>query len=168
MNKIGAVLVLVLSFSFAARPERVRADANPGFEKLKSLVGEWEGKDTDDKPVLVSYKIVSGGTTVMETLNPSSESEMITMYNMDGEQVALTHYCNANNQPRMRTVPNAVGPVELDFVFVGATNLADPGVGHMHRLVFTFQDQDHFTQEWTWRERGKADALKIFRFSRKQ
>lgn len=168
MKYVAGTLLLVLTLSSATGILRARVDANPGFEKLKILVGEWVGQDTQGNPVRVSYKMVSARTALLETLSPGGESEMVTVYTMDGDQVALTHYCSANNQPRMRTVPNAGDANELDFSFVGATNLANPGVGHMHRLVIAFQDDDHFTQEWTWREQGHADKLEIFRFTRKK
>ncbi|MBZ5497177.1 MAG: hypothetical protein LAP85_12300 [Acidobacteriia bacterium] len=168
MKKTAGIGLWILTLSLVSGMSRARGDANPGFDKLRMLVGEWEGKDAQEKPVRVSYKMVSAGTALLETLSPGGESEMVTIYTMDGDAVALTHYCSANNQPRMRTVPNAGDPNELDFTFVGATNLADPGVGHMHRLAITIQDGDHFTQEWTWRERGKADTIEIFRFTRKK
>ena len=38
--------------------------SNAGFEKLKSLAGEWEGKATDGKPVKATYKVTSGGSAV--------------------------------------------------------------------------------------------------------
>ena len=168
MSKAVGTAILTLALSLTPAMGHARADANPGFEKLKMLVGEWDGTDAQGKSVRVSYKLVSAGTTLLETLSPDGESEMITLYTMDGDQVALTHYCSANNQPRMRTMPNAGDADELDFSFVGATNLANPGVGHMHGLVISFQDRDHFTQEWTWRERGQADKVEIFRFARKK
>jgi hypothetical protein len=86
---------------------------NPGFEKLKTRVGDWEGKNAEGKPARVSYKIVSSGTAVMETLDPEGEMEMVTVYTQDLDQVAVTHYCSANNQPRMRTTTNPPKPSEL-------------------------------------------------------
>ena len=38
--------------------------AIPQLDKLKSLVGNWEGKSTDGKTNNASYKLVSGGTAV--------------------------------------------------------------------------------------------------------
>jgi hypothetical protein len=168
MKNAAGLSLLILTLGLAPGTVRAHTDANPGFEKLKTLVGEWEGQDAQGNPVRVSYRMVSAGTALQETLRPGGESEMVTLYTMDGDEVALTHYCSANNQPRMRTMPNTGDPNELAFSFVGATNLANPGVGHMHRLVVSFQDEDHFTQEWTWRERGQADKVEIFRFTRKK
>ena len=63
--------------------------------------------------------------------------------------MAVTHYCSAGNQPRMRTVAIAATPAKLDFSFVGGTNMGSPSAGHMYRLVGAFEDNDHFAQTWT-------------------
>ena len=55
---------------------------------------------------------------------------------------------------------------QLAFSFVGASNLPSSEAGHMHSLVVTLEDSDHFTQKWTWRENG-GDKTEVFRFRRK-
>lgn len=110
---------------------------------MKMLVGEWEGKAENGTAVRVSYRLVSGGTALMESLQPVGEPEMVTLYTADGDHLALTHYCSANNQPHLRTAPISGGPQKLDFSFVGATNLASPAASHIHHLVVTFEDNDH-------------------------
>lgn len=141
---------------------------NPGFDKLKTLAGNWEGKTSEGKPVRVSYKVVSAGAAVLETLDPEGEMEMVTVYTRDVDQVALTHYCAANNQPRMRTKVNPPDPAELDFQYTGATNLKTPGEGHMVRLVLVLEGSDRLTQKWTFREEGKSDHTEVFQFNRKK
>lgn len=166
MKKVTWLLLCLSGFAFCLCPPVVRAADNPGFDKVKTLVGDWEGKAPDGKPVRVSYRLVSSGTALMETLGPGGESEMVTIYTADADRVALTHYCNANNQPRMRSAPVGGIPQKLDFSFVGATNLASPTAGHMHNLTVTFEDKDHFTQMWTWRE-GLKERTTTFHFTRK-
>ena len=163
--RIGLALWL-LTFALCPRPAAAQASANPGFEKLKALAGEWDGKTQDGKAVHVSYKLVSNGTALMETLAPSEEAQMITMYHPDGTSVGMTHYCNENNQPQMRTAPVAGSVNQLAFHFVRATNLTSPADGHMVGLVMVFEDNDHFTQKWTFRKAGK-DMTEAVRFTRK-
>ncbi len=158
--------LLLLTFALCHRPAAAQATANAGFDKLKTLVGEWEGKTKDGKTVHASYKLVSNGTGLLETLSPPDESEMVTVYHRDGSSVGMTHYCSGNNQPQMRTAPVAASVNQLTFNFVRATNLASPAAGHMHNLVVTFEDKDHFTQKWTWRENGRA-MTEAFHFTRK-
>ena len=168
MKYPSVVLCLVLGLCLVPASGRAQTPTNPGFEKLKTLVGDWEGKSTEGKPVRVSYRIVSSGTALLETLDPKGEMEMVTVYTQDLDQVAATHYCAANNQPRMRTTVNPPNPSELDFQFTGATNLKSPGEGHMHRLVIVLEGNDSFSQKWTFQEQGKPDAAEVFNFIRKK
>ena len=165
MKRLGSMFLFSLALIFAAGPVAAQKNANPGYEKLKALVGEWEGKTADGKSVQVSYQLVSGGTALLETLQPPGDATMVTLYVPDGNRVAVTHYCSAGNQPRMRTVAIATTPAKLDFSFVGGTNLTS-SAGHMHRLVVAFEDNDHFAQTWTWQEKGQ-DKAETFRFARK-
>jgi hypothetical protein len=155
-----AVCALVAGFA--------RGQAKPagGFEQLKSLVGEWEGMLSDGGTAHVSYQLVSGGTALLERLQHGSEPAMVTMYTADGDRVAMTHYCNAGNQPQMHTTPITGETKVFSFNFVRATNLASPEAGHMDHLVVTLLDKDHFSQAWTWKEKGKTRTA-VFKFTRK-
>lgn len=157
------LLVALLLLAGSAAPQSKPAT---GFDRLKSLAGEWEGKAESGKSVRVSYKIISGGSGLLETLAPSDETEMLTVYNPDGNDIVLTHYCAAGNQPRMRAQQSTPGSQELAFAFQDATNLASPEAGHMHKLAIRFEDNNHFTQRWTWRDHGK-EIVEVFHFTRK-
>ena len=43
--------------------------SQPAFEQLKSLEGAWEGAGPEGTPVRISYKVVSEGSAVMETID---------------------------------------------------------------------------------------------------
>jgi hypothetical protein len=141
--------------------------ANPGFEKLKALAGEWQAKKDDGQLVTASYQLSSGGTSLMETLMPAKEPNMITMYHLNGDKLMMTHYCSLGNQPRMSAEVPTGEVKKLNFSFVDATNMAKPSDGHMHKLTFTFQDKDHFTQEWVMSHDGKEMPV-TFNFERKK
>jgi hypothetical protein len=136
------------------------------FASLQALAGDWEGKDDDGNPVKTNFKVVASNTAVLETLSMSGMEEMLTLYSIDRDGIALVHFCPANNQPRMRASPQEDAPRELTFQFQGATNLPDPAAGHEHQLVILFEDRDHITEQWTWRRSGK-DTKMIYRFVRK-
>jgi hypothetical protein len=140
---------------------------NPGFEKLKTLVGTWVATTRDGQHATVTYELVSAGSALLERLGGDAhpDMQMVTVYHADGDRLVMTHYCSAGNQPRMKAEPVS-GEVEaLRFTFLDATNLASPDAGHMHSLVMTFHDSDSFAQEWTWRENGK-DSVTVFHWSR--
>jgi hypothetical protein len=159
-------LYIAMAFAVAAGLAHAQTKGASGFEQLKALVGNWEGTLSKGGTAHVSYQLVSGGTALLERLQVGNEPEMVTMYTPDGTRVAMTHYCNAGNQPQMRTVPITGETKEFSFAFVRATNLASPDAGHMDHLLLTLQDKDHFTQAWTWKEKGKMTTA-AFRYTRK-
>jgi hypothetical protein len=154
----------------AARPAPP-SPVNPpaSFEQIKSLLGEWQGKLPDGKVANVSYKLISSGTAVMETMNPNDSADMITVYYPDGDRLMLTHYCASNNQPRMRTDAVSADPKQLVFNYVDATNLGGSREGVMTGLTVTFVDPDHFSQTWTWRDKvGGTATSETFQYTRKK
>ena len=165
--KIVTMLALALGWSAAAGAKEMEmggAKASPVLEPLAALSGSWEGQSADGKSVKATYQVVSAGSCVMETLEPPEGGTMVTMYHVDGGRLVMDHYCSVNNVPHMRAARSA-DPKHLDFTFVSAANLAAPGDMHMHGLKFSFDDADHFTQEWTLRAKGK-DQPYVFRFAR--
>ncbi len=136
----------------------------PGFDRLKTLVGEWRGKDSDGKVVDVSYNLTAANTAVMETLKMSDGATMVTLYHSDGKRLMMTHYCLLGNQPRMQ---GAVDDKSLAFSFVDATNLPSRDAPHMYKLVMRFPDKDQLTHEWTMRASG-LDKTETFRFQRQR
>jgi hypothetical protein len=146
-----AVLVAVIAPGLASA-----ADTNPAWDKMKSLVGTWQGT-ADGRPVSVTYTLVSNGTSLMESLTGDHDTNMITMYAPDGGSILATHYCAAGNQPRMRAKTSAGDVRSLDFQFMDATNV-DAAPELMKRLVVTFQDPNHFTQSWTSSTEGKEQT----------
>ncbi len=159
--KSFAIILVVVAFSVGM----CLAKAVPEFEKMKSLVGEWKGTSMDKKPATVTYTLVSDNSALMERLAMGGESEMVTMYYPDGDHLMMTHYCSAHNQPRMRSQTVSAGIKNITFDLVDGTNLSSPGAGHMKKLVVTFADRDHFTQKWTWTQKGK-EKTEVIDFER--
>src|SRR3990172_11394942 len=83
--------VFVVGLSFAGSAMKPMVKTIPDFEKMKSLVGEWQGKSIDGNTAKVSYTLVSDDSTLMEKLVMGGESEMVTMYYPDGDRLMLTH-----------------------------------------------------------------------------
>jgi len=143
---------LSLLLAMAAFPARA-AEVDSAWKRLETLVGDWEGK-MDDGTVRLSYRLISGGTALLETSNAPDSSDMVTVYHRDGETLLLTHYCSAGNQSRLRA--SGLGDGALDFAFVDATNLKSPAEHRMSRLVLTLAAPDRLVQEWTSVEGGKS------------
>jgi hypothetical protein len=141
------------------------ARTTPAFDQLKSLAGEWEGKNSAGMAVHLSYTVVSNGSVVMENLQHSKQDQMITMYSLDGERLAVTHYCSAGNQPTMQTAPSPPVNGRYDFTFVRATGLNSPDDGHMVSLSLALTDKDHLMQVWTYDDHGKP-SVETFTYTR--
>jgi hypothetical protein len=152
-----------LLFCIASCYVAASTPGTPALDKMKSLVGTWEGKTADGRLVTTSYHLTAGGTAVMEE---SSVDHMITMFYVVGDRLALTHYCSVGNQPHMEATISSDGTT-LDFVFVGGTNIPVLKTGHMHRAVFRLVDADHYTEDWTWTKDGKS-VSEHFEMRRKQ
>jgi len=158
-SKIALGLVLVVaclvSAGRAAAPDsKDQSNAAVAFDKLKSLVGQWEAT-TDKGKITTTYELVGGGSALLERVNIAGQGEMPTVYYLDGNRLVLTHYCTAGNQPTLQAERFDPASNELRFRFVSATNLANANAGHMHDALFKLVGPDQFTADWTWQENGK-------------
>jgi len=167
----AAVIALALSSpSVHADPAAAPAEPpSPAFERLKSLAGEWTGTasgsgDMKNMPTKASIRVVSAGSAVMLTTDPGGPHEMVTLIHRDdGGVLVATHYCAAQNQPRMKARPGS-DVLRITFDFVDGTNLgAYPG--RMQRLVILTPGPGRHVQEWTYRSGGK-DSTDTFDLKR--
>ncbi len=137
------------------------------FEKMKTLVGKWEGKmgeGGESMPATVEYKLTGSGNALVETLGPGSPFEMVSVYHMDYDSLVMTHYCGAGNQPFMKFKPGKDANVVF-FDFVRGSNMK-PGDMHMHRVTFTFDGPNHVVSEWQSFKGGKPGEKAKFDFHR--
>ncbi len=145
---------------------------SPGFERFKQLAGEWVGKS--DKPghgaeggQHVVFKVTSAGSAVEETMFPGTEHEMVNMIHPDGDDIVLTHYCAAGNQPEMKA-PDKVEGKDVAFKFVRGGNMKSTNEMHMHNVTYTFVDKDTLQTKWTNYEDGKPTGDMVFDLKRKK
>jgi hypothetical protein len=155
---IGTLLVL----GGLALPAAAAEAPDPAWQKLASLVGEWQGTNAG-KPARVSYRLVSNGTALMETLEDDHSSQMVTLYHADGASLLMTHYCATGNQSRMRA--QRLEGNRLDFVYVDSSNVRSPEENRMTHLVLSFPDAGHLVHEWTAKA-GAQEHVGRFEFTR--
>ena len=115
----------------------------------------------------VVYKVTSGGSAVVETIDPGGAHEMVTVIHADGDALLLTHYCMLGNQPHMKAMPKA-GASKVAFDFVKATNLKSDKDMCMRSVTFTFVDKDTIKTEWTMFQDGKESERTVFELKRKK
>jgi hypothetical protein len=162
--RTAVAIVAVLTSALAGTLAFAASDAQKSFEQLKSLSGSWQGKASSGKPVQVDFRATSRGSALMSEIKGGED--MITMFNLDGERLLMTHYCGAGNQPRMLATASPDGKT-ITFDFLDATNLASPEAGHMHHVVISMLEANHHTEEWNYVDHGK-EMKEVFDLWRKK
>lgn len=118
------------------------------------MEGTWTGKSNmGDEETTITYKVTAGGSAVVETIEPGKPYEMISVYHMDGDDLVMTHYCAAQNQPFLKfKAGNSKN--SFTFEFVRGSNMK-PSDMHMHSVEFTFDGNDHCVSNWGSMADGK-------------
>jgi hypothetical protein len=149
LPRVAAIFALM----FTSTSLLAQSDAQKILDRFRSMTGTWEGKSRGGDANEVAYQLMAGGTAVMGQIHNGS-GDMTSMFYVDGDRLLMTHFCPSGNQPRMTaTISPDLKMVSFDFL--DATNLPAPTAGHMHRAVYFFTDDDHYVEEWTWKQEGK-------------
>jgi hypothetical protein len=146
----------VPSPSVPSAPAPSVASSRGGFDRLATLVGDWECQTESGALIQVSYRLVSNDSILVQSFEVSG-TETLTLFHLDGPHLMATHYCAQGNQPRLRLDPNSAGD-HLTFAFLDATNLAAPTAAHLVQLDFVFDGADQYTEIETYEAAGKSDA----------
>ncbi len=134
------------------------------FEKLGSLVGDWEAKTEKGAVIRINYRLVAADSVLVQTYTTPSGRQTLTVFHRDGANLLATHYCAQGNQPRLRLDGSSTDK-SLAFQFLDATNLSDVRASHLHRLQVDLVDSDHHVQTETYTAEGK-DSVGVLRFAR--
>jgi hypothetical protein len=123
--KIGFT-VAALIVQVAAGPSQIgaaqKSPSDAAFERLKSLVGTWEGVEKGSKrPTAATYTLTGGGRVLLEVMGGMS-----TAYHLDKGALVLTHFCGAGNQPRMRAKTIENDGRHIAFEMYDITNHLSP------------------------------------------
>ena len=128
--------------------------AAAALAKIRALAGEWEGSfewtgaRTGGGRMNVSYSPTGYGSAVVENLVVDGVTTMTSVYHLDGADLRMTHYCGAQNQPRLKARRIDLAQGLVDFAFVDITNAPSPDtprvdglemrIGNADRLILTF------------------------------
>jgi hypothetical protein len=149
-------------------------DAKTAFAKIKTLVGEWKSeisgehaKEEGQHEAAVTYRLTGAGSALVETQFPGTGHEMVSVYHLDGDDLRMTHYCAAGNQPHMKLDRANSAPDHLIFLFDGGTNLDAQKDHHIHGLEITFQQDGQVKSAWEGYADGKSAGITAFAMTRK-
>jgi hypothetical protein len=163
-RKIAAVVITMVATLVLLSASLVAAesDGRKTFDMLKGLEGKWSGKSLQGEVVEVTFRSTAGGSALMSEIHGHGPENMITMFNMDGDHLLMTHYCGVGNQPRMKVV--SADAKSVSFEFMDGTNMG-PGDPHMQHVTFSQPDADHHVEEWVLTGPG-VEKKEIFTLER--
>ena len=153
-------LVWLVALMLLSTVALAQSDAQKSFDKLKTLAGSWQGtvtttppqEEVQGKTIHISLRVTSMGNALMHEANIAGRpDDPITMLYLDGDQLLLTHYCDAGNRPRM-AAKASTNPKTVEFSFLDVAGSTQ--YGHMHDSTFTMIDADHHTEDWVFMAGG--------------
>ncbi len=183
---VACAIVILGGLRTAARgddaPAKEGVEARAAFARLKKLAGTWtadikhggeaakakaeEHKAQHDARPTVVFKLTGAGSALVETQFPGAPHEMVSVYHLDGQELRMTHYCAAGNQPRLKLDREKSRPDHLVFVFDGGTNLDPKKDGHIHNLDITFHEDGRVTSDWEGYSGDKSAGTTSFVMTR--
>jgi hypothetical protein len=161
--------VLVLSTAACrstATPRVVEADPalrQPLFAAVAALEGRWQ-LESPEGPAFIEFALTAGGSAVRETMFPGTPHEMVNMYTLDGNGLAMTHYCAAGNQPHMRA--DALEGGRLAFRTTGVSDLKAADEHYMGAMTLVLVDADHVEQHWVSLNAADSGHMPVFALTR--
>jgi len=168
---IIALFLMIYSFAFSVEKREVQYKGSHDFERLKQIVGVWEGMtimnrgvDLEDQKVKLVYKLTSGGSAIVETLFADTPHEMVSVYHDKDGKLTMTHYCMLGNQPQM-DLKNA-DEKSMDFELAPDSKINASKEPHMHALTISFVDNNNIVEKWTLYDQGEEKDSTSFKLTR--
>ena len=111
-------------------------------------------------PVTVTYAVNSRGSVVIE------DTGMLTTFHLDGDQLKLTHYCTAGNQPRMKAT--LLDDRHVAFEIYDVTNLRNPDAYRTTSLDLRFISDERIDVEYGGLSAGKKTPPQLYKLTRRR
>lgn len=159
--------VLLYAEAGAAAPAAAESDAKAALAKLRALAGEWQGTfewtgaRQDKGEMGARYYVTGRDSAVIENLIADGVPTMTSAYHLDHADLRVTHFCGAQNQPRLKAERLDLAQGAIDFALVDVTNLASPEAPHVVSLGLRFVDADHITIIFGFTAGGKSSEERI-------
>lgn len=136
------------------------------YSVFRSLEGNWHSVSPGSgmPPATVNYRTIASGSAVVETVFAGTPHEMISVIYLDGEQLRMTHYCAARNQPHLYA--KMIADDSVLFVTDYVSNHDDPAEVYMGEAKWTFSDKNNLTTNWWSFQDGKSGEPMVFNMTR--
>jgi ABC-type lipoprotein export system ATPase subunit len=150
-----------------------QTDSSKALGQMKALIGNWSGTfqwtggRNDSGSMNATYYVTGNGSAVVENLINESTPVMTSVYHLDGRDLRMTHFCGAQNQPRLKARRIDLDHGAIDFDFVDATNLRSPDAPHVHGLEIRLIDANHLTLTFLFQSGRKLIMIKLRHLERR-
>jgi hypothetical protein len=131
--------------------------AQAAFDRLATLVGDWDGRFPDGRAHRVNFRLTAGGTVLLETWALSPTRESLTLYHLDGDVLVATHYCPQGTQPRLQ-LQEGRDDARLSFRLRDGSSLQVPDRSHQHSFWMELRGADAFARSETYVANGSNTA----------
>ena len=144
------LIILAISAQLNATEETYIGDVSmgktthsPAFNQMKRMLGEWKGKLYQQSGAVVdtysSFRLVSNGNSIIETLIEDGVEMFTTYSDKDGELV-IKHYCALGTEPMFTVASLDENSIKL---------ISDPTPGYhpehhnfVNTMAWTFNTQE--------------------------
>ena len=159
-TRLFCLTLSVLFVGLCSESVTAETKADAAFTKLHALAGVWEGtyawSGTEPKKAVARYSLTGNGSAVTEDLFQEGVPTMTSVYHLDGADLRLTHFCAAQNQPRLKATDFDSEGNKVTFSFVDITNLKSPSAGHVDGVELKFLTADHINLRFHFVADGKG------------
>jgi hypothetical protein len=155
--------------AFSQEHEHKPYTGSKAFERMKQLVGDWEGTmDMGKKGIMkstLSYKLTAADSAIVETVFEGMPHEMTSVYHDDSKRrLTMTHYCAEHNQPILALTSMEGNELTMDLSKNSDIDTAKEL--HIHSLTIQFDGNDKMTQQWVPFDNGKKGQVTEISFTR--
>lgn len=152
-KRTSTILIGLLFFALYSLSAQVAENpAKAMLDKMKGLVGQWEGTykwtgAREAKGTLkAEYYMTGYGTSLVENRMANDGTvSMSSVYHLDREDLRMTHFCAANNHPRLIAETMDEKDNVVAFEFVDITNFTNKKIGHVNGVTLKFPNPDELT-----------------------
>ena len=158
------------------KAEPAKAEPAPGGEKStepakpepeSGAAGAAPAAEPKATTIPVEYAVTAGGHALQEKLFAGTKEEMVTLYYLEGEGLALVKERSIGMRPHLRLDVQNSTRDDLHFEWDGSATDVDPKKDpHFHKGRIHFVDADTIECEWSFWADGKDSHTTEFTLSR--
>ena len=130
-------------------------DSDAVLDAFRSLKGRWTiqsgGKTIT---TVMTYDVGSKDSIVTEQFGKE-----LTVIHRDGQNLQMTHFCNAGNQPRLRLKKSRSAGL-FEFEMFDITNLRKTDEAHVQKIIYRVVDDKHMELEIVWKKGDSSEREK--------